>query len=324
MLRTLLLGLLAVTAATACDRGGAAPAARPGAIAGEVVEVTGEVTAIREAARRTLRAGAKVSSDDLVETGAGGHVVIVLAHNNARWELGENQQQQVASSLAWGLPRKEGPAAAGTEHTAAAGRHGERSAASAATTASSDEEVAQEKLSADRGGAPEPKSRSTGVISRPLRKQGGGGDDGMSSGGVGVGGVGARASDGFRGDRAKEEGVTRSRTGEGQRRDALRLEEAGDATEKVAKDTGPAVPTSAPPDPAVEVRQALSREKAAMKACLHAGPPSIEVELVVEDGVATFAIPDASAQVRACFAKIAARIELTSTATLRFKSTVTK
>ncbi len=45
MLRTLLVGILAVTAAAACSSKGDAPAAQPGVAAGKVVELTGTVTA---------------------------------------------------------------------------------------------------------------------------------------------------------------------------------------------------------------------------------------------------------------------------------------
>src|SRR3954469_15995055 len=99
MLRTLLLGVLAASAVAACGGGGSkAPEVQPGVTAGKVVEATGAVTATRGTAKRTLQAGAAISGDDVIETGADGRVTIMLAHNNAIWDLGPNKHGKVADS----------------------------------------------------------------------------------------------------------------------------------------------------------------------------------------------------------------------------------
>ena len=130
----LLVGILAMSGATACSRGGDAPAVRPGVAAGKVVEVTGTVHATRGGEKRALTPASEISGDDVIETGVDGHVVIVLAHNNARWELNKNQSVKVGASDAWSEPKREGVAIAGDEATTTAGRHGEKMAASTSTT----------------------------------------------------------------------------------------------------------------------------------------------------------------------------------------------
>lgn len=134
MLRAVVLGLLAVSAAAACSGGRDAPQVQPGVAAGTIVELAGTVTATRGTATRTLGVSDVISGDDVIQTGADGHVLIALTHNNARWELGPNKQQQVSGSLAWSLARQAPPATNVTETTTAAGRHAEKSGADTAST----------------------------------------------------------------------------------------------------------------------------------------------------------------------------------------------
>jgi hypothetical protein len=137
MLRAVLLGLLTLSVVS-CHKKDDAPAAQAGAPAGTVVEVTGAVTI----AGKPLAKGATVAGDDVVETGADGHVRIVLAHNNATWELGPNKHEKVSASLAWTLAKVDTPAKAVDQDTSSAGRPAERSAADTEASAKKDMEVA--------------------------------------------------------------------------------------------------------------------------------------------------------------------------------------
>jgi hypothetical protein len=131
MLRAVLLGILMVSYGPACSSKDDAPHAEPGAPAGTVIEVAGAVTV----AAKPLAQGDAVAADDMVETGTDGSVVIVLAHNNARWELGPNKHVKAAESLAWSQPKADAIAKHVDQDSAAAGRQGEREAAQSATEA---------------------------------------------------------------------------------------------------------------------------------------------------------------------------------------------
>ncbi len=134
MLRTLLVGILAVTAAAACSSKGDAPALQPGVSAGKVLELTGTVTATRGTEVRTLAAGGEISSDDVIDTAAGSRVVILVAHNNARWDLGPNKHGKVGESLAWTAAKQDRPVTAVIEESSTAGAHAEKTAATTGTT----------------------------------------------------------------------------------------------------------------------------------------------------------------------------------------------
>ncbi len=110
-----------------------ASSAAASAAAGRVIEVSGAVTV----AGKPLAVGDTVKATDTVDTGADGNVVIELAHNNARWQLGPNKHMRVDTSLAWKLPKAAGSAAEGDAESTSAGRHAERAAAG--TVADSDE-----------------------------------------------------------------------------------------------------------------------------------------------------------------------------------------
>jgi len=130
MVRAVLLGVLATAAVSACGKNDAAPTAQPGAVAGKVLEVSGAVSV----AGKPLAVGDAVKTDDAVETGADGNVVIELAHNQARWELGPNHKVKPSDSLAWTAAKKTGSAAQVDQTTSAAGRPAERSAADTEAT----------------------------------------------------------------------------------------------------------------------------------------------------------------------------------------------
>ncbi|MBV8762092.1 MAG: hypothetical protein JO257_32665 [Deltaproteobacteria bacterium] len=138
MLRAVLLGLVSI-AVVSCNKKQDAPAAQAGAPAGTVVDVQGTVTV----AGKPLAKGATVNGDDVVDTGADGHVRIVLAHNNATWDLGPNKHEKVSASLAWTLAKVDTPAKAVDQDTSSAGRPAERAAAE--TAASSDKKDMEER-----------------------------------------------------------------------------------------------------------------------------------------------------------------------------------
>lgn len=178
MARWVLLGLV-VAALSACKSsdhgaapgaagsagGSAAAAAAAGSAstpsssaAGKVLELSGQVTANG----KPIAVGTELAADDVVETGADGHVVIELLHNLARWSLGPNRKQKVSDSIAWKLPRNEGNAKLVIEDMTAAGRPAERSAADSEASAEAPPappaaEPASAAAPAPGGGAPEPK-----------------------------------------------------------------------------------------------------------------------------------------------------------------------
>lgn len=135
MLRSVLLGVLSVSSVVACKSStDSAAKTQPGVAAGKVIEVKGTVTVKHGDASRPLAVGEAVEGDDTVSTGADGNVVIELAHNLVRWELGPNKTQKVNASIAWKAAKSTGPAADVEQDTAAAGRPAERSAVGTTVT----------------------------------------------------------------------------------------------------------------------------------------------------------------------------------------------
>jgi hypothetical protein len=167
MVRAVLLGLLATAAVSACGKNDTAPAAQPGAVAGKVLEVSGAVSV----AGKPLAVGDAVKTDDAVETGADGNVVIELAHNQARWELGPNHKVKPSDSLAWTAAKKTGSAAQVDQTTSAAGRPAERSAADteATTRAPAAAAPAEGKAAADQPSVSTPPPPPPPPKPRPAR-----------------------------------------------------------------------------------------------------------------------------------------------------------
>ncbi|MEP6860882.1 MAG: hypothetical protein ABJE66_09695 [Deltaproteobacteria bacterium] len=130
MVRAALWAVIACGVAPACSNKSDAPAAQPGALAGKVLEVAGSV----KVGANQLAVGDRVNTDDVIETGADGNVVIELAHNLARWELGPGHKVRPTESLAW-TQERHGSAAQVDQDTSAAGRPAERSAADTSTSA---------------------------------------------------------------------------------------------------------------------------------------------------------------------------------------------
>jgi hypothetical protein len=132
------LGAIVLVAACSSSK---APAPATAA-AGKVVEVSGAVTV----AGKPLHAGDTVASNDTIDTGADGAVVIELAHNHVRLDLGPNKHVRVDQSVAWSQPMKT-DVADQSAPTTSAGRAAERSAAdtSASTTAAPERTQAPEQ-----------------------------------------------------------------------------------------------------------------------------------------------------------------------------------
>jgi hypothetical protein len=133
--KSAVLSLAAALVAAACsssgDRG-AAPA--DGAPAGDVTEKRGDVRAIRAGASRALEVGGVVAADDVIKTGADGRVAILLRHNHVTWALGPGKEKKVSESAAWTAAAGAGSEVVTEDHSYAAGRDGERSAADTSAT----------------------------------------------------------------------------------------------------------------------------------------------------------------------------------------------
>jgi hypothetical protein len=143
MLRAVLLGLLAVSVTSSCSGGSDGEQVAPGAVAGKVLEASGNVAATRNGASRALAAGSEVFADDTIDT-ASGSVLILLHHNNARWAVESGQHTRVDQSLAWKLAKQAGPAKTVDHASSAAGREGERTAADTRATSDTGEEAGKE------------------------------------------------------------------------------------------------------------------------------------------------------------------------------------
>ena len=324
MLRTLLVGILAVTAAAACSGKGDAPAAQPGVSAGKVVELSGTVTATRGTVVRTLAAGGEISSDDVIDTAAESRVVILVAHNNARWDLGPNKHGKVAESLAWTAAKQDRPATAVIEESSTAGAHAEKTAATTGTTTpetpkaamavASTEKTARAAPAADElqtkgdpapgaalpttppptGGTPPPPSPSRRKLATPA----------------------AQATQ----LRQDKEDDARSTT------EGVKVEKKAETASKAGRSVQGAGPGAAMDsiadverggkgsagDPVRQqilegIRKQFATGRTEMRACFEPNVPTVRVRLAVTDGVYTIAIidPAATPKARACLAKIA-------------------
>ncbi len=118
----LLLGLATGGVLGCGDKAASAPTVVAGATAGDVLDVTGKVEAMRSGQRRTLATGDAISGDDVIETGPSGSIVFRLQHNGATVGLPSGRSQLVSASPAWALP-PIGGATGSAEISAAAGRH---------------------------------------------------------------------------------------------------------------------------------------------------------------------------------------------------------
>lgn len=179
----LALALSGLAASAACKSSNEAPKIAASAMAGRVLEVKGSVTV----AGKPLAAGDTVAPGDTIDTGADGSVVIELAHNLARWELGPNKHVRVDESLAWNQPRRTEPSMQVEQDTASAGRPAERNAMDTVATSRDDTSAdapAQAQAAASEHETPASK------VTRPKKKVSKSGL-GALGGGMGTGGLGA-------------------------------------------------------------------------------------------------------------------------------------
>ena len=312
MLRTLLIGILAVSAAASCTGGKDAPAARPGVSAGKVIELTGTVTATRGTDVRTLTPGGEISADDVIGTAADSRVVILVAHNNARWDLGPNKHAKVGDSLAWTAAKQDLPAVAVTEETSTAGRHAEKTAATTETTTAEAKSAPHNESAAVAPGstppppaqAPVPTAASVPPPPPPTT-----------------------ASDEARQDDkpiAPDPAVVMPAEREKQQKSAGADKDMADEADgdlgmlpprTGARPKSPKPALRAEPDPgaplSLEVRRTIVKERDAMRGCLET--PTLIVAIGVVNGRYTITTADAaaSAKTRTCLAKIAKRLKAT-------------
>lgn len=178
---SLLVVALAAVAFAACGGDKSSSAPEPDGPAGEVVELSGTVTAEASGKSRPLAVGDKVSATDTIVTAEGASVAIRLFHNDARWELGGGKKRVVRKSLAWSAPKGSQVAGAKpNDTTMAAGRHAERQAGT--TTAVRDVTPADKDTTAEPpkvGGretstqskSQSPKPQSPEVLARPSKQE---------------------------------------------------------------------------------------------------------------------------------------------------------
>ena len=319
MVRSILVGLLVISGASACKGGGSdAPAVQPGKAVGRVLEVTGKVTATRGTATRDLDSSSTVSGDDVITTAADGRVTILLEHNNARWDLGPNKHEQVSTSMAWQLAKVDAPAGKVDETTTAAGRHAERAAAngeSAAPAATS----ARARADEAPGGAPPPKEASAGEAmtppAPPPTAQPTSGPPAQKrpvATATPPGKVRRTASPPrIAAPKPMDEGTAASASdplgpsggAQSNRRSAVQIESAkAPELDKQDERGGGGSPLQA----------AVDKERAALQACVVAsGKDKLAIKVHFAKGVATISLADGSAADKACVAKVAARIKLT-------------
>jgi hypothetical protein len=183
---------LAIAACQSDKPASSASSAAATAVAGRVIEVSGAVTV----AGKPLAKGDTVKATDTIDTSGDGSVVIELAHNGVRWELGPNKHVRVDESVAWKEPKAIGSAAEGSAESTSAGRHAERAAAG--TVADSDEgkmgrkEQPQTVVASAEGSAASNRPASGGATGATSGKGGGGNasENNFGEGGLGLKGTG--------------------------------------------------------------------------------------------------------------------------------------
>lgn len=320
MLRSLLLGVLAFSTASACKATSDAPAVQPGVAVCKVVELSGEVSATRGTAKRVLATGQEISGDDTIATGAQANVRIVFAHNNATWELGPNRTQLVSESLAWKLPKQDTPASDVNEATLAAGRHAERETVTTTNTAPA-------PLAAPLAQAPAPGAVPESAAATPAPTGGGGGEA------LDVR-VGRKKAPAARNESQKEKADALADDGvveRGPAKAAKRGAESAplrDAPKPLAPTLAPSSDAPPPPPPPPlplddEVKEQVLKQHTALRACMKTN--TLAVEVVVDKGVTTFVLPAGTPdEVNNCFKLVGTRIKFASSYTLRVKMSFAK
>lgn len=311
MLRSLLIGVLSVTALAACKGKEGGPAVQAGVAAGKVVELSGTVTAKRGTESRPLASGTEVSGDDVIETGADSSVSIVLAHNNATWSLGPNKREKVADSLAWSLAKVDQPAGGSVESTSAAGRHAEKAGANSTATAAADEVRLQreEPAAAEPPPPPPPPAPGTAPVVAPPSR-----------------GAAASQPDNAAPPPAQSPAAAP--------RPAAPAEPAPKAAVSSSPQGGARkLESGTPPQPAMltnkknasELQRLALAESKQLRACLHAPIESVAVVIVVRNGNVSVEIPARTpSEVKACIEGVVAKLKPSAGLTDKLTLTITR
>jgi hypothetical protein len=289
MLRSLLVGVLALSTASGCKGSSDAPAVQPGVAVGKVVTIAGAVTATRGSDKRSLAVGQDVSGDDVIETSADASVRIQFAHNHALWDLGPNRKQLVSESLAWKAPTSDTPAAKVDETTLAAGRHAERETVTTNETAPPAASAPAAPMAPSGGAAP----GGPPPTAQPQMDRAKGGESGA-------------AMDDERAPDPKQEKAAPPKAMV--ERGAVRRPEPDDSN---ADDKRPPLAATKAITPELAVKQAFDAQRAALLACLEGA--TAKLSIAVANGHATLALPSkTSDKTAACFRKVAAQLTFPS------------
>jgi hypothetical protein len=323
MVRSILVGLLVISGASACKGGGSdAPAVQPGKTVGKVVEITGKVTATRGTAVRDLDASSTVSGDDVITTAADGRVTILLEHNNAKWDLGPNKHEQVSTSMAWQLAKVDAPAGKVDETTTAAGRHAERAAANGESAAAPAATADRARAADEAPGGPPPTAQAPAAGEAmapppppppPTAQPTTAAPAAKSPRPVATSKGSPPAPPRIAAPKPTKDSAASasdplapSDAPQSNRRSAVQIESAKAPDldkDKLADEGGGGVPP---------LQAAVDKEHAALKACVVAsGKDKLAIKVHFAKGVASIVLADGSAADKACVAKVAARIKLT-------------
>lgn len=294
MLRALWFGLVvAIAPMAACSKDTATPAVAAHEPVGKVVAISGKVEAIRGGQTRVLAMDAPVFGDDEVIVGADGSVGIDLAHNNARWSLEAGRRGKIRESVAWTMAKVDTPAKPVEHATSAAGREGERNAATSATTETGTAPAEPITAGSTAGSAAvdDRRKEPTKPVTKPVTKPTTG-DLGLVGRGPGGGGAGQSYGAG-----AGRLGVERNGAGA----PAVDREPAGDPppppppppppVDEEAKKGNVEPKTPSTPDDAKRqeaIRKVILAQKATLLAC--PGAAGLKVDITVARSVAKIAI----------------------------------
>lgn len=331
MLRSLLVGVLALSTASACKGKSDAPAVQPGVAVGKVVELKGDVSATRGAEKRALLTGQEISGDDLIETGAESSVRILFAHNNANWELGPGRKQLVSESLAWKLP-KQAPSEAVNEATLAAGRHAERETVTTTNTAPAPTAApaAQAAPIAPGAAAPMPEPAAAAPApGAPTGGEGGGGGEGeLKQDRRRKADVAPLPADDFtpKGSMGDKEKASPPKAAATKQKESAALD-APPPPPPPPKDDAKSVADENMVAPSVIVKKRMAEEKTILGACMKTvTTATLDVEVIIDKGIIkSFVLPpSATPEMKNCFKNAATRIKFPDNYTLRVKTQLAK
>ena len=307
MLRSLLVGILAVSMAPACKGATDAPSVQPGLAVGKVIDLEGKVTATRDGKERTLAAQDEISGDDVIATGDG-RVMIWLTFNNATWDLPPHRTERVGDSPAWKLEKVAAIPAAVQEATISGGRHAEKSAADTRESAPR-APMAVPTAPADPAPPVQQQARTDGAAATAP-----GGPAGEPSGGPRGGDAPTSAPKAKAAVAVKGGGGPASRPLLGEAEDR-RTEEVEKRSVPPPPSAVPTAPSAArdeaeerktrPTTPAASPAKQLASQQAKLATCLQ-GATTLPIVLVVKAGHATLTAVKGTAKQNACLAEVAA------------------